>query len=1365
MPDTIDTNWIEVSGELLSEDLISRLRNPETDVEYVRPKTFHYNGFAPQSRTDVKKALSSSWETLKEKWDSFQTLIEEQGIEEISVSTARKRWILPLLRELGFEPEYQQSAIDVHGTKYNLSHRGWEDENAPILHSVDPAQPLDEKIERQTRSSYSPHNHVQEFLNQSDDDLWALVTNGVKLRVLRDFYHEVTKGYVEFDLRQMFQDRNLDDFRALYHLAHRSRFLPGEDDDAELLEQIFDRSKEMGVSVGKDLRQNVRKAIEILANGFLKGEDLEPYKQSLDQCETLYKEVLTVIYRILFLLYAEQRGMIPSDELAADAKGDQNRIEVYLKEYSLKALRNRAESTRTGDDRNVDLWLGLKQTFRMLRGGREEMGIYSYNGELFSDEKTDLIDDYSCKNKHLLEAIRYLTLIERDGIKQRINFARIGVEEIGAIYENLLDYQPRVMDEREELDEGPVLPANKFVLDPRGTERKGSGSYYTHPNLVDQLIETALKPVVEDRLNQPSKSRTSTGDSPNTTPTANTPTNRTPTVREGANTMSRQQKIDALLDINVCDPACGSGAFLIKANNYLARVLARVRTGEEYPSDRELLEAKREVLQHCIYGVDLNPMAVELARVSLWINATVQDMPLNYLDHRIKVGNSLIGTLPDSIERGITQEHFSLQYIPEGDDREVVKELRKQCRKENKALEKARNMSMFEPHEIDPYHVSEIEDIPENTVQQISEKKERYAEYTNSDRYREQKFIHDLWTASFFWENTEEREWYPTPMNFREARNNPDKLPDASKNEIERLAGENKFFHWHLEFPEIFETDHPGFDCVLGNPPWGRIKLQEKKFFKGRNEDIVEAANKSERGTLINELREDDPALYQTFQRAMRSAECTSKFLRASGRYPYTGKGDINTYSVFAELDRDLINDRGRTGIVIPSGLATDKTTADFFRDLMEDNQVDSMYDFENSEGIFPEVHRSYKFSLLTLRGKQASDAPTDFAFFLTNLDHLQEDDRHFTLTQDELALLNPNTRTCPVFRSKRDAELTKKLYRQAPVLINEETGENPWGVSFLRMFDMSNDSHLFKTREELESEGFELDGNHFVKGDNRWLPLYEAKMFHQFDHRFGSFEDAESRTNVQLKNLTENEKADPERTVEPWYWVEEKEVKSIVNDDSYYITFRDIARTTDERTSIFSFIPFAGVGNNAPIFYTEKSVTANCLVLANLNSFIFDFVVRQKIGGTHMNFYLVKQLPVLTQDQYTENVKNYIVPRVVELTYSADDMKQYAQYIIGEIGHEKWNKWFPENQAEKNETPEPFEWNEERRFKLRSQLDAMYAHLYNVTEEELAYILDTFPIVKRHDEEEYGTYHTKEKILGEYQNLSECNAFGDEVL
>jgi hypothetical protein len=523
----------------------------------------------------------------------------------------------------------------------------------------------------------------------------------------------------------------------------------------------------------------------------------------------------------------------------------------------------------------------------------------------------------------------------------------------------------------------------------------------------------------------------------------------------------------------------------------------------------------------------------------------------------------------------------------------------------------------------------------------------------------------------------------------------------------------------------------------------GAHQAARKEWFATRHADIAAAPNAAARRRLIHALASEDLALHAAFLEARRQAEGESHLVRETGRYPLCGRGDVNTYTIFAETNRMLVAPTGRVGCIVPSGIATDDTTKYFFQELMATRSLASLYDFENRAGLFPAVDSRMKFCLLTLTGLQRpATHGAEFVFFAHSVDDLRDASRCFSLSAADLALLNPNTRTCPVFRSKRDAELTKAIYRRVPVLIKDgPPQENPWGIRFSRMFDMSNDSSLFRTHEQLEAEGWNLDGNVFRHGDDAYLPLYEAKMFHHFDHRWATYDGHDTR------DLTPDEKADPFSLALPRYWVPAGEVAARLADKwshHWLLGWRDITNTTNERTVIASVLPQVGVGNNAPLILLQSdAVYLGGLLVTNLSSFVLDFAARFKIGGTHLNFFIINQLPVLPPTTYAQltpwsadrTLHDWLLPRVLELTYTAWDLAPFAR----DCGY----------------NGPPFGWDDERRFLIRCELDAAYFHLYGIMRDDVDYILETFPIVKRKDEAQYGEYRTKRVILDIYDAMA----------
>jgi hypothetical protein len=544
---------------------------------------------------------------------------------------------------------------------------------------------------------------------------------------------------------------------------------------------------------------------------------------------------------------------------------------------------------------------------------------------------------------------------------------------------------------------------------------------------------------------------------------------------------------------------------------------------------------------------------------------------------------------------------------------------------------------------------------------------------------------------------------------------------------------------------------------LLGNPPWERIKLQEQEFFAPRSDEIAQAPNAAARKKLIAALPQTNPRLWSDWCAASRATEGQLHVLWDSGRYPLCGKGDMNTYALFAEHNRAVLAPRGRAGFIVPTGLATDDLTKDYFGALVKGLELASFFSFENEDFVFPAVHHAYKFALLTL-DRSGHSACADLLFFAREVIALDDPERHFSLTLADFATLNPNTRTCPTFRSRRDADINLALYRRAGILWREDNPDgNPWGLQFMAMLHMANDSELFRTRIELEAASWKRDGNQYALSERRMLPLVEAKMVHHFDHRFGTYEgQTEAQANQgKLPELDDRAHADPRMLTLPNYWVDESEMEAQVDKRwpySWFLGWRDVCRSTDQRTVIASLIPRLAVGHKLPLMLADRDPRLVAALYANLCSFALDYTARQKVGGTSLTYFIVKQLPILNPAVYATpavwtsetcevSVRDWLLPRVLELTYTSWDLEPFAR----DVGHDG----------------PPFRWDPARRFLLRAELDAAFFHLYGISHDDAAYILETFPIVRRNDEKAHGEYRIKRVILEMYDAMAEAARTG----
>jgi hypothetical protein len=1348
---------VRTEGAILPADLLQRVAAGDPSLPGLTPAAYHLI-----EGEKLNEAANRAWNRLQSAWTSFRAACDKLSPTDLGVGTTRDRWLLPLFQELGYgrlQPVKEAFAI---GDKYYPISHVWG--HVPI-HLVGCRMDLDKRA----AGSPSSHSLVQEFLNRSETHLWGFVSNGLKLRILRDNVRLTRQAYVEFDLQAMFDGGVYADFALLWRLCHQSRVeaLPAPSPLPQgeglgvrgecWLEQWSRAAQQQGLRVLDQLRDGVERAIATLGSGFLSCPANQPLRNRLHagqlDAQDYYRQLLRLVYRLLFLFVAEDRGLLQppineppmhADERRSDIGVHRRASAVYLSYYSTARLRRLAERLR--GTQHTDLYDMLQLVMAKLGSatGCPELGLPALGSFLFSAEAIPDLEGCRLANADLLEAVRALALTSESGVLRSVDYRNLGSEELGSVYESLLELHPVLNQE-----------AGTFELrTASGHERKTTGSYYTPTSLINALLDSALDPVLDEATEEPPM-----------------------------NADERRSAVEQrLLALKVCDPACGSGHFLIAAAHRLAKRLAAVRTDEEEPSPDALRVALRDVISHCIYGVDLNPMAVELCKVALWMEALVPGKPLSFLDHHIKCGNSLLGATPELLAQGIPDEAFE---PIEGDDKKLCAAYKKQNKRER--TDHGRGQPTFPWEQLGNLAAAfaELDAWPSDQVEQIRAKERRYAELVSEAGYRSSgRFLADLWCAAFVWKKTKEVDYPITEEIFRRVERHPHDIAPWMYDEVRCLAKQYQFFHWHLEFPEVFqppmnadkrrsESDQSigvyrrlsavpsGFDVVLGNPPWERIKLQEQEFFAARRPEIANAPTAAARRKLIAELRQTDHALYGAYHEALRQAEGASALVRNSGRYPLCGRGDVNTYSIFAELMRSLLSPRGRAGCIVPTGIATDATNQHFFRDLVDSQALVSLYDFENRKGIFPGVHRSYKFCLLTLAGAAARMSAAQFAFFCHDVADLEDPERRFTLSPEDFRLLNPNTGTAPIFRTRRDAEITKAIYRRVPVLIKEGLpAENPWGVEFLRMFDMANDSHLFTAEDEppMNEPPMNADERRWDIGVDRRssavLPLYEAKMVHQFTHRWATYEGGTTR------DVTSEELADPHFVVRPRYWVPAAEVEARLSakgwDRGWLLGWRDITNTTNERTVIASILPRVAVGNNAPLMILADShANLGGQLAACLSSFVLDYVARLKVGGTHLNYFIYKQLPVLPPEVYEQacpwagstpdkasgsSVVNYaawLLPRVLELTYTAWDLQPFAR----DCGYDG----------------PPFRWDPERRFLLRCELDAAFFHLYGISRDDAAYILDTFPIVRRKDEEKHGEYRTKRVILEVYDALSEA--------
>lgn len=1331
---------IRIEGGLLAADFLGRVARFEAtgqaEADYDIPKGLK-----------LRDEIGRYWKIALNLWQDFQA--GRQRTDHDAHSFTSKDFLEPFCRHvLGFTDIQAIGQVVLDERIFPIGYQAVAGQ-VPLVfaaHSLGLEQ-SDARFGDGHRRR-SPFLLAQEYLNAEDKCLWAIVSNGLKLRILRDNPSLTRPAYIEVDLEAIFNEERYPDFTAFWLLAHATRFgshqatRSGNPADCHL-ERWRNTSQESGIRARERLRDGVGEALRALGTGFVSHPKNTALREQLDSGaltpQAYYEQLLRLIYRFIFLATLEDR----QDEqrgtplvFAPDA--DEAAQERYLSGYSLNRLRDHA-AKRRHYDRYSDLWHGLGIAFAGLAKGQPALGLPALGG-LFTAEQCPHLDGAQLENRYLLQAVFGLCFFREGAALTRVNYRDMGSEELGSVYESLLELVPVVSVSGGSRKFGFVGDEEKAST--KGNARKISGSYYTPDSLVQELIKSALEPVIAQTLQA-----------------------------------NLQQPVKALLGLTVCDPACGSGHFLLAAARRIAEEVARLNASEGNPLQSDYRHALREVIAHCIYGVDKNPMAVELAKTALWLEAYTPDRPLTFLDHHLRCGDALLGVLdPVILENGIPVKAFNAL---SGDDKNVVKALKKANADALKAIEKSKSSTHF-MHSLDLEITAEtrsLEVLPDDTLEAIAAKRAAFAQVEAHAAQSRARIAADLFVAAFVLPKTPDNQpLVPTSQDLWLVMNGSAPRPGVQATAMQ-AAHAAQAFHWHLAFPQIFsdeQNEKNGFNVLLGNPPWERIKLQEEEFFATRSPLVAESQHKAERGQRIELLKQGmllhtlypeieaaqglmppnqaEQQLYAEFLSARRSAEASSLYAHDSGRYPLTGVGDVNTYALFSESFFQLVASRGRAGFIVPTGIATDDSTKAYFEAISQANRLVALYSFENEEFVFPAVHHAMKFCLVVIGGSAAGIDAAQFVHYARQVSFLYDAARRFTLTPDEFCLVNPNTRTCPVFRSQKDAELTKKLYRAAPVLIEEgEQEKNLWGIRFMAMIHMSNDSNLFYNEA----------------GANR-LPLYEAKMIHQFDHRWATYQTVASCSGgdvdeIDSRDATDNEKASSDFTITPRYWVDATEVSMRLADNGknigWFLVMRGITNATNERSFITSVVPLSGVGNSAPVMLTGRGIGARLVAAlqANSASLVVDYVARQKIGGTNLNFFIVKQFPILPPLQYVEADLSFIVPRVLELTYTAHDLKPWAE----DLGYDG----------------EPFPWSPERRALLRAELDAYYARLYGLTRDELRYILDpaevmgegypseTFRVLKNNEMRQFGEYRTARLVLREFDRMALADAAHEPYL
>ncbi len=810
---------VTTEGAILPADLLQRVAEGDRELPGLSPDAYHLSG------EKLGEAISRAWNRMLAAWATFETARETMPETDVGTSLTREKWLLPLFQELGYGRLAAGRALEIEGKAYPVSHV-WQ---GVTIHLVGCRIDLDRRTPGAAGAArMSPHGLVQELLNRSRAHIWGFVSNGLRLRILRDNVSLTRQAYVEFDLEAMMRGEVYADFALLWLLCHESR-VEAERQEECWLERWSRAAAERGTRALDDLRTGVEEAISALGRGLLAHPRNRALRERLQSGELTpqdyYRQLLRIVYRLLFLFVTEDRGLL------LDPRAEPQARERYALYYSTSRLRRLAERRR--GTAHSDLFRALQLVMEALDNGCPALALPALGSFLWSRDAVADVVACEITNRDLLDALRALAFTVDGDARRPVDYRNLGSEELGSVYESLLELHAEVN-----------VPAAQFDLVHGGKERRATGSHYTPTNILRTVLDFALDPAIETAVRSPN-------------PEA------------------------ALLALRVLDPACGSGHFLVAAAHRIARALARVRTGDMEPAPEALRAALRDVVGRCHYGVDVNPMAVELCKVALWMETIEPGKPLTFLEYRIQCGDSLLGVpVPATVERmraeiiasrskltgGITEVERSLNrlaprseeaqalskklqelrkaqknvtydtwpdHIPDeafkagtGDEKDDAREALRQHRDEKKS----RMGDLFSGAPALPPDVAatfgSIVASANDRIQDVREKERRLRQALDDPAYDRARLSADAWCAAFFWRHGSGARAAPTEAILHQLRADPGRVDPGIVAEVHRVRGVRRFFHFELAFPEVFSGDRPGFDVVVGNPPYlGGLKI------------------------------------------------------------------------------------------------------------------------------------------------------------------------------------------------------------------------------------------------------------------------------------------------------------------------------------------------------------------------------------------------------------------------------------------------------------------------------------------------------------------------------------------------------------
>ncbi|NQT60357.1 MAG: hypothetical protein HQ557_15360 [Bacteroidetes bacterium] len=1269
--------------------------------------------------------LSQTWRTKEQKdvgsiWDSFFKQAVSY-LEFVPPTHAEKGYIYPLYEDFNFSKSISALCIVPPGSDINSTDVG----------SFYPAKLM--------------------FFLKKHNLNWGILSDGASWRLYSAKSARPFEDYVELALDKTLENADEAEYGLFETFFHKESFISQESDDSDDEKKSYykcrlDLNKEaseetLEKKVKSPFLSQVDEVLQYICNGFIYDANTSGDEYSEEERGEIFESAVKLIYRALFLFYAEARKLLPSDPNKSDLYNSHSINSLCLEAHKFKWGERR-------DNEGYDLWKHLKGLISAVNDGDSEYGIMGYNGGLFDDDRERFLGEHQLRNDFISRALYLLAYVEpfnneRDE-EYAIPYKDLEVRHLGELYESILEYSVQLSDAdriRRRTKKGvsillaseitrqagdSVIKKGEFYFGESALERKQTGSYYTPESLVHFLNEKSIIGPLKETFDKNYRFRfkelideVNNGIDPGTSRGA----------AQAAAILVERFVNDVVLKYKVCDPAMGSGHFLVNASNQMTALIIEL-LGEIPQVDGLNIDFsstpnvwRRLITRHCIYGVDLNPLAVNLAKLSLWLNCFASDHKLTFLDHHVRCGNSLIGI------RSLDQ----LASIPKR------KKDGKRVDNKQKLLFDFDNFSTILSQASEG--IASINELKEDDTD--NQKAVFQDSYSSIEKMAP---LADLYTAYLMDPFIKKEDYRDIFESLAQGRAIEDSFNLALPGVYERvkvLGKSHHYYHWPLEFPDVFGSGAVGgFSATVGNPPWDVLQPNTQEFYINYDPNFRKY-NKQEALKVSKQLCESNANIEENWNKYQCSFKEASVYFKEPQSYRALQKGKIDLYKAFLERFFALLSNSGRMGIIVPSGIYTDQGCQPSREMFFDKSEIDFLYCFENRwPTVFNAVDGRFKFVTFSTKKGNKTDS-----FKCAFMEHDPErlkliDTDALKMSVEQVKKFSPDTLSIMEFKSQRDIDITTKIYGDWPLL--GEKIEGTWNVRFRQELNMTSDSHLFKT----------------TPTDH---PLYEGKMIWHFDSKFEK----------------------------PRYWLDRDEVVKALGDNAweaehYRVGFRDIAASTNERTLVSTIIPNTWHGHNMASLKPFEN-KGKCespftfIIFIIFSSFLIDYLIRQKVTN-HMSHYYMKTIPYLSSTK-SETAISFIMPKALRLictnklfselwnvnyknTWKSNDFWYSSSVPIDDYGpiHEQEIRKLLRDEAS-NLTSEwgthcgvhdrlPDRRDTGDRAQLRAEIDAYVAHLYGITKDDFAYILDTFPVLKKKEMKAFGEFMSKRKCLEEFDRI-----------